>query len=166
SQHSISAVDQDQGETTDSAVQAARTLVDHDNASCLIGPWSADGVAQTAQDVAIPAKVLQISPVPTSDDVAELSDHDLVDSTPLPQSGDGPAIPNAIDDDLGGTKGKTVNVAANHGTYGDTVSQDFTQSWQGNEGTVGEQVVLSAPPTLGTTSTSGYSSTTAYGSSG
>src|SRR5262249_57472234 len=41
-----------------------------------------------------------------------------------------------------------------------------TQAWQGNEGTVGEQVVLSAPPTLGTPSTSGYSSTTAYGSSG
>jgi ABC-type branched-subunit amino acid transport system substrate-binding protein len=166
SHHTINTVNEDQGDTTDSAVQSAKTLVDDDSASCLTGPWSAEAVAKTAENVAIPAKVLQISPVPTGNDVAELSDHDLVNSTALPQSVEGSAISNAIDSDLGATQGHTVNLATNHGSYGDTVGQDLVESWQGNDGTVGEQVVLSSPP-LSTTSTSGYSTTTpGYGSGG
>jgi ABC-type branched-subunit amino acid transport system substrate-binding protein len=145
-QHAIRIVNEDQGGDTDTAVESARKLVDSDRASCLTGPWSSEVVAQTAQDVAIPAKVLQISPVATGDDVAELSDHDLINSTALPQSVEGSAISNAIDSDLGGTQGHTVSVAANHGGYGDNVGQDLVESWQGNDGTVGEQVVLSPPP--------------------
>jgi ABC-type branched-subunit amino acid transport system substrate-binding protein len=144
--HNVRIVNEDQGADTNAAVESARTLVDSDQASCLTGPWSSEAVAQTAQDVAIPAKVLQISPVATGDDVAQLSDHDLVNSTALPQSLEGSAISNAIESDLGGTQGHTVNLATNHGGYGDTVGQDFVESWQGNDGTVGEDVVLSPPP--------------------
>jgi branched-chain amino acid transport system substrate-binding protein len=156
SHHTVNAVNEDQGDTTDSAVQSAETLVNDDNASCLTGPWSAEAVAKTAEEVAIPAKVLQISPVPTGDDVAQLGDHDLVNSTALPQSVEGSAISDAIDQDLGETQGHTVNIATNHGSYGDIVGQDFIDSWQGNDGTVGEQVVLSP---LSTTSTGGYTTT-------
>ncbi len=159
SHHTINTVNEDQGDTTDSAVQSAETLVNDDNASCLTGPWSAEAVAKTAEVVAIPAKVLQISPVPTGDDVAQLSDHDLINSTALPQSVEGSAISDAIDHDLGGTQGHTVNLATNHGSYGDTVGQDFIDSWQGNDGTVGDQVVLSP---LSTTSTGSGSYTSAY----
>jgi ABC-type branched-subunit amino acid transport system substrate-binding protein len=165
SHHTVNTLNEDQGSTTDSAVQSARTLVNDDKASCLTGPWSAETVAKTAEDVAIPAKVLQISPVPVDDDVAELSDHDLINSTALPQSVEGSAISDAISKDLGGTQGHEVNVAANHGAYGDTVSQDFVKSWQGDDGTVGEQVTLSPPP-LSAPSTGGSSTTTGYGSAG
>ena len=43
-------------------------------------------------------------------------------------------------------QGHTVNVAASNDTYGDTITQDFIEAWQGQDGTVGGQVVLAAPP--------------------
>ncbi len=166
SRHTITTVNQDQGGTTDSAVQSAKTLVNDENATCLTGPWSAEAVAQTAQNVAIPSKTLEISPVPVGDDVADLSDHDLVNSTALPESLEGSAISKAIDSDLGGTQGRTVNVASSgSSSYGGTVSQDFIKSWQGNDGTVGDQVVLTPPP-LSTTSPGGSATVPGYGSGG
>jgi ABC-type branched-subunit amino acid transport system substrate-binding protein len=157
-EHAVRTVNEDQGTDVDSAVESAKKLVDSDRASCLTGPWSSNGVAQVAQNVAIPSKVLQISPVATGDDVAELSDHDLVVSTALPVSLEGEALSKAIDAALGGAAGRTVNVAAGNDTYGDTVTQDFTESWQGKDGTVGDQIVLAPPPLTSSTTTSGASS--------
>jgi ABC-type branched-subunit amino acid transport system substrate-binding protein len=146
SDHSVRIVNEDQGSDTDAAVESAKKLVNTDRASCLTGPWSSEAVAQTAQDVAIPSKVLEISPVATGDDVADLSDHDLVDSTALPVSTEGEALKKAIEDALGGVEGFTVNVAASTDPSSDTIAQDFIQSWQGDDGTVGGQIVLAAPP--------------------
>src|SRR5262245_28373769 len=112
SDHQIRIVNADQGPDLESAVASARQLVDGNQASCLVGPWSSAGVAKVAEDVTIPAKVLQISPVATGDDVAQLSDHDLVDSTALPVSAEGEALASAIESALGGIDGRTVNVAA------------------------------------------------------
>jgi branched-chain amino acid transport system substrate-binding protein len=151
--HTVRVINEDQGSDTDSAVESARQLVDSDQASCMSGPWATEAMAQTTEDVVVPDKVLAISPIPAGADVAELSDHDLVNSTALPQSLEGSAIADAIDSDLGGTQGHTVNLAVNHGSYGDTVGQDFIDSWQGENGTVGDQVVLSPPPSNSTTST-------------
>lgn len=150
--HTVRLVQRDQGSDSTSAVDAAKTLVGTDGASCLTGPWSSDAVEQTANDVAIPTKTLEISPVSTSQSVADLSDHDLVDSTALPQSLEGSALSSAIEMDLGGIQGKTVNVAASNDSYGDALTHDFVQSWQGNDGTVGRQVVLAAPPPGGSSS--------------
>lgn len=147
SDHSVRIVNEDQGSDTDTAVESAKKLVNTDRATCLTGPWSSEAVAQTAQDIAIPSKVLEISPVATGDDVADLSDHDLVDSTALPVSSEGDALKNAIERGLGGVDGFTVNVAASTDPSSDTVAQDFIQAWQGDDGTVGGQIVL-APPTL------------------
>jgi ABC-type branched-subunit amino acid transport system substrate-binding protein len=164
--HTIRSSSEDQGADTQTATEAARRLVDDDGASCLTGPWSSDAVEKAAQEVAIPGKVLQIVPVPTSKDVGDLSDHDLVNSTALPESVEGSALSKAIDEDVSGAQGHSVNVAASSDTYGDTLSQDFIQDWQGNDGTVGEQVVLT-PPASSAPSTSGYTTTTGgYGSGG
>jgi ABC-type branched-subunit amino acid transport system substrate-binding protein len=149
--HTVRIVNEDQGADSTTAVDSAKKLVNDDAASCLTGPWSPDAVTQTAKDIAIPAKVLQISPVPVGADVADLSDHDLVDSTALPESVEGLALSKAIGRDLGGEQGHTVNVAASNDIYGDTVAQDFTQAWQDEDGTVGGQFVL-APPPLSTSS--------------
>jgi branched-chain amino acid transport system substrate-binding protein len=157
--HTVRVVNEDQGTDADTATAAAKTLVNGDRASCLTGPWSSDAVAQTAKDVAIPAKVLEISPVPTGQDVADISDHDLVDSTALPDSLEGSALSTAIDRDLGGAQGHSVNVATSNDTNGDTIAQDFIRAWQGQDGTVGRQVVLGPPP-LGTSSTQALQMTT------
>ena len=143
--HTVRIVNESQGSDATSAARSAQKLVADDHASCLTGPWSADAVLQTAKDVAIPAKVLEIAPVSTSQEVADLNDHDLVNSTALPDSLEGSALAKAIEQDLGGAQGHTVNVAAGNDSYGDTLTKDFTQSWQGEDGTVGSQVVL-APP--------------------
>jgi ABC-type branched-subunit amino acid transport system substrate-binding protein len=163
--HTVRVVEQDQGSESDSAVDSAKKLVQGDRVSCLTGPWSPDALAETAHDITIPAKVLEISPVPTGADVADLSDHDLVDSTALPESLEGSALSKAIERDLGGAQGYTVNVAASNDTYGDSITQDFIEAWQGQDGTVGGQIVL-APPPLSTSSsgysTGGYAGSSAY----
>jgi branched-chain amino acid transport system substrate-binding protein len=142
----VRVVSEDQGADPDSAVQSAQKLVGDDGASCLTGPWTSDAVDRTAQDVVIPAKVLEIAPVPTSEDVADLSDHDLVNSTALPASAEGEALSKAIDQDLGGAQGHSVNIAASNDAYGDSLSQDFIQDWQHDDGTVSGPTVLSPPP--------------------
>jgi ABC-type branched-subunit amino acid transport system substrate-binding protein len=149
--HTVRIVNEDQGADSTAAVDSAKKLVNDDAASCLTGPWSPAAVTQTAKDVAVPAKVLEISPVPVGADVADLSDDDLVDSTALPESVEGSALSKAIGRDLGGEQGHTVNVAASNDTYGDTITQDFIEAWQDEDGTVGGQFVL-APPTLSTSS--------------
>ena len=146
SNHSVRIVNEDQGSDIDAAVESARKLVSTDGATCLTGPWSSEAVAQTAQDVAIPSKVLEISPVAAGDDVAELSDHDLIDSTALPVSTEGEALKKAIERALGGVEGFTVNVAASNDPSADTIAQDFIQSWQSDDGTVGGHIVLPPPP--------------------
>jgi ABC-type branched-subunit amino acid transport system substrate-binding protein len=155
--HNVRTVDEDQGIDTQAAVESAKALVDTNRASCLTGPWSAEAVAKTAEEVAIPGNVLQISPVPAGADVTELSDHDLINSTALPQSVEGEGLADAIDSDLGGAQGHTVSVATNHGSYGDTVGQDFVESWQEDDGTVSDQVVLSPPLSTTSSDSSAYS---------
>jgi ABC-type branched-subunit amino acid transport system substrate-binding protein len=144
--HSVQIVNEDQGADTDSAVDSARKLVDADGASCLTGPWSSAGVADVAREVAIPDKVLEISPVATGDDVADLSDHDLVDSTALPVSTEGEAFAKAIERDLGGIQGFTVNVAGSTEPSSATIAQNFIEAWQGKDGTIGGHLALAAPP--------------------
>ncbi len=99
--------------------------------------------------------------MPVSTDTADLSDHDLIDSTALPESLQGSALSKAIGGALGGQQGHTVNVAASNDAYGDTIAQDFIEAWQGQNGTVGEHVVLAAPP-LNSSSTGGFSGSSAY----
>ena len=159
-EHSVRIVNEDQGIDSGSAVEAAKKLVDDDTASCLTGPWSSEAVARTANDIAIPGKVLQLSPVPTGDDVADLNDDDLVDSTALPVSTEGEALAKAIASGLGGAEGTTVNVAASTDPSTGTITQDFIHAWQDDDGSVGGQIVLAAPPSgsSGTTSSSSIDS--------
>jgi ABC-type branched-subunit amino acid transport system substrate-binding protein len=143
--HTVTTVSGDQGSGSDTAAVSAKTLVNR-GATCLIGPWSSDAVARTAQDVAIPSKALEIAPVPTSEDVGDLNDHDLVNSTALPESVEGEALSKAIDTDRGGAQGQSVSVAASDDAYGDTLSQDFIQDWQDKDGTISGPTALTPLP--------------------
>ena len=156
--HTVTVAQQDQGADTETAVAAAKTLVNEDHATCLTGPWTPDALLETAKTIAIPSKVLEVSPIAAGKDVTELSDHDLVDSTALPESVEGEAISKAIEEDLGGVQGNTVNVAASNDTYGDSLAQSFIEAWQDQDGTVGGPVVL-APPPLSSSPTSGSTTT-------
>jgi branched-chain amino acid transport system substrate-binding protein len=162
--HTVRTVEEDQGADVTSAVDAAKALVDDQDASCLTGPWSSDAVAQVGSDVTIPAKVLEISPVPASDDVSELSDHDLVNNTALPASLEGQALADAIERDLGAADGKSVNIAASNDTSATTLSQDFLLAWQDQDGTIGGQVALPSS-SLGNSSSDTATTSSSYSSS-
>jgi ABC-type branched-subunit amino acid transport system substrate-binding protein len=165
--HAVRFGEEDQGKDADAATAAAKTLVNDDGSSCLIGPWSPEAVEPSADEIAVPSDVLEIAPVPATEEVVELRDRDLVNSTALPESLEGSALTKAIERDLGGVQGMTVNVAASNDTYGDTLTQDFIEQWQDDDGTVGGQIVL-APPPLSSSSTgygsSGYSGSSDYSS--
>ncbi len=150
-----------EGDDADASVKAASALVHADRATCLTGPWNDESFVRTADAVAIPNKVLQISPTPTSDEVADLSDRDLVNSTSLPVALEGTAIAKAISRELDGADGNTVNVAATNDEYGDSLAEGFIEEWQGQDGTVGGQVVI-APPPLDSDSSDFSSSSSIY----
>jgi branched-chain amino acid transport system substrate-binding protein len=134
--HAVRVAEADQGADPDAAVAAARGLVDGQGASCLTGPWSSADVSRVAQDVTIPSEVLEISPVATGADVADLNDHDLVDGTALPVSAEGEAIATAIGQALGGIQGQAVNIASNADPSSTTIKDDFVEAWQKENGTV------------------------------
>jgi branched-chain amino acid transport system substrate-binding protein len=144
-EHTVRAVSEDQGNDPDAVKESATKLIEGDGASCLTGPWSSDALDETAQEVVIPSKVLQIVPVPTGADVADLNDHDLVNSTALPESVEGSALSKAIDQDLGGAQGNTANVASTNDTYGSTLSQDFIDDWQDKGGSLSGLIGLPSP---------------------
>jgi ABC-type branched-subunit amino acid transport system substrate-binding protein len=157
--HTVRIVNADQGADSTSAIDSAKRLIDGGGATCLTGPWSSEAVARTAEEVTVPGKVLEITPVATGDDVAQLNDHDLVDSTALPVSTEGDALAKAIEQALGGVEGHTVSAAAGTDPSSTTVKQDFIRAWQDGNGTVGRQIVFATPP-LGTSGTySGSGST-------
>ena len=172
--HNVEIADENEGPDPDSAVGAASGLVHGAGATCLTGPWTSAGVARVAEDIAIPSNVLEISPVATGDDVADLNDHDLVDSTALPVAAEGEAISTAIGQALGGIQGQIVNIAANAEPSSTTIKDDFVEAWHKEDGTIGEEdpaatLVIDDPagfvqlaPTLA--ATPGWSPSTSWGS--
>jgi len=169
--HTVRTVSEDQGADSGTAAESARRLVEQDNATCLTGPWSSDAITQTAHDVVIPSKVLEIVPVPTGADVSDLNDHDLVNSTALPESVEGSVLADAIDKDLGGAQGHSVNVASTNDTYGSAVSQDFIGDWQGKGGGLSGLIGLASPsstpaPSSSAATSNAYSGGTTTSSAG
>ena len=88
-------------------VRAARELVTADKAPCLVGSWSAAVSERVAKEVAIKDQVLQISPAATDDALSELADGGLFNRTVTPDSLQGPALADVIEDNLGGAQGRT-----------------------------------------------------------
>jgi ABC-type branched-subunit amino acid transport system substrate-binding protein len=122
-------------------VQAARKLVDSDNATCITGAWASADTIPTAQSVSIPDGILQISPASTSDEITGLDDDGLVNRTSPPDSFQGPTLANAMADAMGGAQGKTVNVGARNDAYGTGLTDTFSQAWEDLGGSVGQKVI-------------------------
>lgn len=136
----VKVVHEDNETTPQAAVQAARKLVDSDNASCITGAWASSDTIPTAQSVSIPDGVLQISPASTSDEITDLDDDGLVNRTSPPDSFQGPTLANTIADSLGGAQGKTVNIGARNDSYGTGLTQTFGDAWKELGGSVGQEI--------------------------
>jgi ABC-type branched-subunit amino acid transport system substrate-binding protein len=122
------------------AVQAARKMVQSDDASCIAGAWASADTIPTAESVAIPEEVLMISPASTSDEITGLDDDGLINRTAPPDSFQGPTLADYVDSQIGGAKGKTVNVGVRNDAYGTGLGDTFSEAWEGLGGKIGERV--------------------------
>jgi ABC-type branched-subunit amino acid transport system substrate-binding protein len=85
---SVEIVHGDGGGGPESAARVASRMVHSNDASCLVGAWSADNTLEVARSVSIPDSVLQISPGPSDEEITALEDDERVNSL-------GPAAPGA-----------------------------------------------------------------------
>ena len=131
---------EDEQTDPEATVSAGRKLVDG-GASCITGAYASSDSIPLARSVSIREKVLQISPASTSDELTPLKDDGLLNRTAPPDKFQGPAVANAIEDDLGGAQGRIVNVGARNDAYGTGLAGTFEKAWKAKGGRVGEKVI-------------------------
>jgi branched-chain amino acid transport system substrate-binding protein len=86
-------------------------------------------------------KILQISPASTSTELTGLKDDGYLNRVPPTDNLQGPALAEAMDKELGGASGKTVNIGARNDSYGEGLSGYFAKAWQAKGGKVGQKVL-------------------------
>jgi ABC-type branched-subunit amino acid transport system substrate-binding protein len=138
---SVKLLTEDSETKPDSSVSAARKMVD-EGASCIAGEWASSDTIPVARSVAIPDGVLEISPASTSDEITPLDDNGLLNRTAPPDSFQGPTLANAMEKDLGGAKGKTVNIGAQNDSYGTGLADSFSAAWEAKGGKIGQKVIF------------------------
>jgi ABC-type branched-subunit amino acid transport system substrate-binding protein len=141
SDHTVKIVHEDDQTDPQAAVQAARKLVDAENATCLAGSWASSVTIPVARSVAIRERVLQISPASTGDAISELTDDGLVNRTSPPDRFQGPALASFVEETLGGAQGKTINIGARNDAYGTGLADTFSGPWEEKGGQIGERVI-------------------------
>jgi ABC-type branched-subunit amino acid transport system substrate-binding protein len=140
SDHTVTLKTEDDQTSDQAGVSAARKLVS-DGASCIAGSWASSVSIPVARSVSVREGVLQISPASTSDEITGLEDDGLMNRTAPPDSFQGPTLANAIDADLGGADGKTVNIGARNDSYGTGLAKTFSDAWESLGGSIGEEVI-------------------------
>jgi branched-chain amino acid transport system substrate-binding protein len=133
---------QNEDEQTDSApaVAAARKLSDA-GAPCIAGAWASSDTIPVSRSVTTRDKIVQISPASTSAEITSLSDDGYLNRTAPPDSLQGPALADAMEKELGGASGKTVNIGARNDAYGTGLSSFFEKAWKAKGGKIGQKVI-------------------------
>lgn len=139
--HTVKVVHEDDQTDPQAGVQAARKLVDAENANCIAGSWASSVSIPVARSVAIREEVLMISPASTDDAISELDDDNLINRTPPPDRFQGPTLADLVEDALGGAQGKTINIGARNDAYGSNLTETFSKPWQEKGGRIGERVL-------------------------
>ncbi len=140
--HTVKVAHEDDQTDPQAAVQAARKVVNSDNASCIAGGYSStSSTIPIARSVAIREGVLEFSPASTADEISDLKDDGLINRTATADRFQGPTLASLIEESLGGAQGKTVNIAARNDAYGTGLADTFTEPWEGKGGQIGKRVV-------------------------
>jgi ABC-type branched-subunit amino acid transport system substrate-binding protein len=134
--HTVEIIHQDNETNPQAAVQVARAMVD-DGAACITGAWASADTIPTARSVSIREGILQISPASTSDEITPLEDDGLINRTSPPDSFQGPTLANYMDEALGSAEGKVVNVAGRNDSYGEGLTNTFSEAWKDKGGELG-----------------------------
>ncbi len=118
----------DTGSLAETAIAAAQQLVDVDGVVAFVGPLGTDPTLGVAESVAIPGKILLITPSTTGPVLAVLEDDDYVFRTTVSDAAQGPVLAQLIEDDLGLTSVCTMHV---DNAYGDGLSGAFADAYTG-----------------------------------
>lgn len=138
-QHKVTITHVDYRSVPPAAVDFADKFVNA-GSSCLVGPWAGSHVGRVATKVAIPRKVLQITPAASGDALSKAEDRGYLNRVVPPDRLQAHALVELLDDKLrGGARGKKVNVGALESTYGKELMKEFEDAWAGKGGRVGRQ---------------------------
>ncbi len=153
-QHKVTITHVDYRSAPTEAVDYAEKFVEG-GSSCLVGPWAGGHVERVATKVAIPDKVLLISPAASGDALSKAEDRGYVNRVVPPDRLQAHALVELLDDKLrGGARGKKVNVGAFEGvqsgqpsTYTKDLMNEFEDAWTGKGGRVGREETYRADET-------------------
>src|SRR3954464_12145948 len=139
SQASVELVGSEDGQTQASAsVEAATKLVKSNGANVLIGEMASGATIPMAQSVAIPNKVVQISPTSSAPQLTSIKDKGYLWRTYPSDVLQGNVLAQAAIDAFG--KGATVNVGARNDAFGTALRQLFVRRFTTLGGKVGVNI--------------------------
>jgi branched-chain amino acid transport system substrate-binding protein len=136
----VKLVTEDGASDDQGGVQAARKLI-ADGATCISGDYASTATVAVARSVAIPEEVMLISPASTADALSDLDDEGLFARTAPPDGLQGKALADRMEKELGGLKGKTINIGARNDLYGTGFADSLAAELEERGAKVGEKVI-------------------------
>jgi ABC-type branched-subunit amino acid transport system substrate-binding protein len=119
------------------AVQRAGDLAKK-GATCLTGPVGSGHTGRVAANVAVPRKVLEISPSASASQVSQIRDKGYLNELVPQDKVQAVALAEYMSRKLRGARGKTVNIGALDSTYGKVLIKSFEEAWRAKGGRVGK----------------------------
>ena len=135
----VTLVGSEDGQTQASAsVEAATKLVKSDKANVLIGEMASSATIPMAQSVAIPNKIVQISPTSSAPQLTDIKDNGYLWRAYPSDTLQGKVLAQAAIDAFGA--GATLNVGARNDAFGTALKQLFVAEYEKLGGKVGKNV--------------------------
>jgi len=136
---SVKLVASEDGQTQASAsVEAATKLVKSNKVNVLIGEMASTATIPMAQSVAIPNRIVQISPTSSAPQLTTINDNGYLWRTYPSDALQGKVLAQAAVDAFG--KGATVNVGARNDAFGTALLALFKAEYAKRGGKIGESV--------------------------
>ena len=136
----VQVVAEDGASDDQGGAQAARKLI-ADGATCISGDYASTATVAVARSVTIPGGVMLISPASTADALTDLDDDGLFARTAPPDGLQGKALADRMEEELGGLKGKTINIGARNDLYGTGFADSLEAELEERGATVAEKVI-------------------------
>jgi len=126
----------DTGTAPEQGVAEARRLVDIAGVHAIVGAAASGVTLPVAESVTVPNKILQISNCSTSPALTDVEDDDYLFRTPISDAAQGVVLADLVEE-LGFTSVCTMYV---NNAYGQGLSEQFAETFEGLGGTVTAQV--------------------------
>jgi branched-chain amino acid transport system substrate-binding protein len=135
----VTLVGSEDGQTSATAsVEAATKLVKSNKANVLIGEMASSATIPMAQSVAIPNKIVQISPTSSAPQLTDIADNGYLWRAYPSDTLQGKVLAQAAIDAFGA--GATINVGARNDAFGTALKGLFVAQYQALGGKIGKNV--------------------------